>query len=135
MFDAEGEGVISLTLFTGCEIGMLLFYVQTSPRYYENPEVFDPDRWMPENVSKRDPHCYLPFSSGPRNCIGGKYSLLQMKVFVTSIIREYEILPSEQCKSVKDIRVRMNLTMQLDGNCQIKLRQRNMDRAPIQEHR
>ncbi|KAL1462632.1 hypothetical protein WDU94_014454, partial [Cyamophila willieti] len=114
-----------LTYFAGVSIAIPVFYLQNCPRYYNSPELFDPDRWLPENVSSRDPFCFLPFSSGPRNCVGGKYALLQMKVFTVAVLREYEILPTEECKSLVDVKVKMNLTMELDGRCQIQLKKRN----------
>lgn len=44
------------------------------PKYFPNPENFDPERFSAENIDRIVPGSYLPFGEGPRFCIGNKIS-------------------------------------------------------------
>lgn len=56
----------------GCSVNLYLYKILHDPKHYPNPEVFDPDRFLPEEVQKRHPFAFCPFSAGSRNCIGKK---------------------------------------------------------------
>lgn len=47
-----------------------IWSLHRDPKYYDDPEKFDPERFYDENKHKIKPYTYLPFGIGPRNCIG-----------------------------------------------------------------
>lgn len=49
------------------------------PKYFKNPEKFDPERFSEENKDNIQPYTYFPFGAGPRYCIG-EYSMWQTSV-------------------------------------------------------
>lgn len=64
------------TIPKGANIHVHIYDLHRNSDVYPDPEKFDPERFLPENTSTRHPFSYLPFSGGPRNCIG---KLLQIK--------------------------------------------------------
>ncbi|XP_008482856.2 cytochrome P450 4c3-like isoform X1 [Diaphorina citri] len=105
------------TIPAGASIAIFIYGLHRHPQLWNNPNQFDPDRFLPSQSSHRNPSGYVPFSLGPRGCIGSKYAMLQMKTTISTILRRYKILPGDKCKSLQDIRFEFGMTMRsLPGN-------------------
>ncbi|XP_058117996.1 cytochrome P450 4d1-like [Anopheles ziemanni] len=77
-----------------CNVIVLPFFLGRNPDFFPNPEKFDPERFNVErSAEKTNPYQYIPFSAGPRNCIGQKFAVAELKSLVSKVVRHYEILP------------------------------------------
>lgn len=72
-------------------VGICPYAIQRDPRYWEAPERFDPDRFLPERSKGRPRYVYLPFGAGPRVCIGAGFAMLEAQLLLAAIIRRYRV--------------------------------------------
>ncbi|KAJ4931385.1 hypothetical protein JOQ06_025682 [Pogonophryne albipinna] len=80
------------TLPAGSHISTSVYSLHRNATVWEDPEVFDPLRFLPENVSKRPPHAFVPFSAGPRNCIGQNFAMNELKVSTALTLKRYHLI-------------------------------------------
>lgn len=74
----------------GVSILIPVHNIHHDPEIYPNPERFDPSRFEPEAIKARHPYAYLPFGSGPRNCIGERFGIMQSKIGLISLLRNFK---------------------------------------------
>ncbi|XP_047023112.1 cytochrome P450 4g15 [Helicoverpa zea] len=73
---------------------------------YPNPTKFDPDNFLPERSANRHYYAFVPFSAGPRSCVGRKYAMLKLKIILSTILRNFRVhsdLKEEDFKLQADI--------------------------------
>jgi cytochrome P450 len=68
-----------------------------TPAFFENPEGFDPDRFLPENMAKWARTAYFPFGAGPRLCIGQGFAMMEAVILLAAIVRRVrlDLLPGQ----------------------------------------
>ncbi|XP_032664354.1 cytochrome P450 4g15-like [Odontomachus brunneus] len=92
-----------------------------SEKYYPNPLVFNPDNFLPERMQQRHYYAFIPFSAGPRSCVGRKYAVLKLKVLLSTILRNYRIISDV---SYKDFVLRGDLILKRGDGFPIKIEPR-----------
>uniref|UniRef100_A0A183CRL5 Cytochrome n=1 Tax=Globodera pallida TaxID=36090 RepID=A0A183CRL5_GLOPA len=90
----EATEICGFTIPAGCTAMVAPFSIHRDKRYYHAPDDYDPEHFSEENVLRRnkEPFAYLPFSAGPRNCIGQKFAGTEQKISLAKIFRRFRII-------------------------------------------
>ncbi|XP_029710556.1 cytochrome P450 4c3-like [Aedes albopictus] len=86
---------------SGTTTMIVVYQLHRDPTVFPNPDKYNPDNFLPENCSGRHPYAYIPFSAGPRNCIGQKFAILEEKIVLSTVLRKFRIEAVERREDVK----------------------------------
>ncbi|GFG33991.1 hypothetical protein Cfor_04861 [Coptotermes formosanus] len=106
------------TIPAGCSIRVSIYMNNRNSDQFPNPEKFDPDNFLPERVAKRHPYAYIPFSAGPRNCIGQKFAMLEEKTMLSYMLRHYRLRSLDKRE---DINILMELIMRPENGIRLNI--------------
>jgi cytochrome P450 len=70
----------------GTEVYISPYLIQRNPELWDNPDMFNPDRFAIDQVSGRHPLATLPFSAGPRKCIGDLLARVEMQIHIMTVV-------------------------------------------------
>lgn len=67
------------------------YVLHRDPRRWAAPEVFDPQRFSPENEPKIEKYGYIPFGAGPRICVGNHFALMEAQILLAQVVSRYRL--------------------------------------------
>ncbi|MBZ0287035.1 MAG: cytochrome P450 [Anaerolineae bacterium] len=75
----------------GSQINLVFYFAHHDPRWWDAPEAFRPERFSPENDTSINKRAYIPFSSGPRVCIGNSFAMMEARLLLATIAQHYRL--------------------------------------------
>jgi cytochrome P450 len=108
----------------GSTVLLCPYVTHRHPAAWDKPEEFDPGRFAPDRAATRPKGAYFPFLGGPHQCIGNEFAMLEMRLIVAMVLREFdlELMPGQE------VRPRGSIALRPDGPVLIALR--CVDRRP-----
>lgn len=105
----------------GSMVALSRYALHRNPRIWERPDEFDPTRFLTDDddAAKKQKAAgnYIPFSSGPRVCIGRHFAMMELIVILSTILQRYQVHVSPR----NSLKVATNLTMELRDGLLIEL--------------
>ncbi len=75
----------------GTTVMLCHYAIHRNPRYWENPEGFDPERFLDAGAEERHRFAYFPFGGGPRGCIGSRFALMEGPMVLAMVARAFKL--------------------------------------------
>jgi cytochrome P450 len=81
----------------GATVMMSQWVMHRDPRYYDQPEQFNPDRWLEGRAKGASKFTYFPFGGGPRTCIGASFATMEGVLVLAAIAQSYQVRVVPDC--------------------------------------
>ncbi|KAL5281780.1 Cyp6g1.2 family protein [Megaselia abdita] len=85
-----------LRIPNGMPVYIPIYAIQRDEKYFDQPNKFIPERFLPENRDKLTYNASMPFGIGPHNCIGERLGLMQAKIGLVNFLKNHYVAPNEK---------------------------------------
>jgi len=115
----DGKTECRHMLKAGDSVGAAIYITQNHPQNWDDPEKFDPDRFIDPYKKPYHPYCWVAFGNGRRKCIGEKLAMSEIRTTLCAVLQKFEIQLSPPDQQVKK---KQDLTMRADPGLFIKVK-------------
>ncbi|KAM3960575.1 cytochrome P450 9e2-like [Aphomia sociella] len=105
-------------------VAIPVWSIHRDPNHFPDPLKFDPERFSEENKHKISPYTYIPFGMGPRNCIGSRFALCEVKVFLYQLLLNMEIEVCEKTCIPPEL-ARNTVNLMIKGGFWMRVKERS----------
>nr|ACZ97407.2 cytochrome P450 CYP9A37 [Zygaena filipendulae] len=109
----------------GEEINVPIWAFHRSPEYFPDPLKFDPERFSEENKHKIKPFSYIPFGIGPRNCLGSRFALCEIKVMLYQLLLAMEVSVADKTCIPAEVAKGTGFHLRMKGGHWVRMKTRN----------
>ena len=92
----EADEIGGYHIEAGQMIGVSIYNIQRNPSVWDDPQVFDPERFAPDNSAKRHALAFMPFGAGQRMCIGRDFAMLEGMLILSMLMQRYDLISVER---------------------------------------
>ena len=80
----------------GTLVQLSIFAAHYNEEFFPEPNVFNPDRFLKENEDQLIPYTWRPFGAGNRVCLGQRFAIMEMKIFVAKLLQKFKIVKTSK---------------------------------------
>lgn len=121
-YNVKEENLKGVTVPASTRLVIPIHLLHRHPNYWEDPEEFKPERWLGENNPSSHKYAFMPFSNGPRNCIGYYFAEMEAKLIMAPLIRYFSF---RLAQSIRDSDFTYTLSITMKANPGLKITAQN----------
>jgi cytochrome P450 len=96
------------------------YTIHRNPKYWKDPDRFDPERFSPVNIKNHVPGSFIPFGYGPRLCVGRNFAMMEITLIIAMLYQKYII----KVKDANQIKILALLMLRPDRDMVLELEER-----------